>query len=83
MKNIKILVLILTLSGCAYKPVVDSRGLKGTEVAYRYTDDLETCKSIAKKILIISSRLTKRFTTITLDQLLCGYLTKWNSNTSL
>ena len=49
MKNIKILVLILTLSGCAYKPVVDSRGLKGTEVAHRYTDDLETCKSIAEE----------------------------------
>ena len=49
MKNIKILVLILTLSGCAYKPVVDSRGLKGKEVAHRYTDDLETCKSIAKE----------------------------------
>ena len=43
------MILILVLTGCAYKPVVDSRGLKGKDVAYRYNDDLETCKSLAKE----------------------------------
>ena len=40
-------LLILFLSSCTYNPIVDSRGNKGKEVAYRYSDDLETCRSIA------------------------------------
>lgn len=49
MKKITLMILIIVLTGCSYKPVVDSRGLNGKEVAHRYTDDLETCKSIAKE----------------------------------
>lgn len=49
MKKITLIILIIVLTGCSYKPVVDSRGLNGKEVAHRYTDDLETCKSIAKE----------------------------------
>jgi len=48
MKNVMILVLLLSTVACAYNPVVDSRGLKGKDVAFRYNDDLETCKAIAK-----------------------------------
>ena len=42
-----IILLILFLNSCTYTPIVDSRGNKGKEVAYRYSDDLETCRSIA------------------------------------
>ena len=49
MKNVMILVLLLSTVACAYNPVVDSRGLKGKDVAFRYNDDLETCKAIAKE----------------------------------
>ena len=49
MKKITLMILIIVLTGCSYKPVVDSRGLNGKDVAHRYTDDLETCKSIAKE----------------------------------
>ena len=35
------------LNGCAYNPIVDHRGLNGKDVAYRYNDDLETCRAIA------------------------------------
>lgn len=48
MKNVMILVLLLSTVACTYNPVVDSRGLKGKDVAFRYNDDLETCKAIAK-----------------------------------
>jgi len=37
------------LSACAYNPIVDHRGLNGKDVAYRYNDDLETCRAIALK----------------------------------
>ena len=37
------------LSACAYNPIVDHRGLNGKDVAYRYNDDLATCRSIAWK----------------------------------
>lgn len=46
---LKMLLIILLLGSCTYKPVVDHRGNKGTEVAYRYNDDLQTCKAIAKE----------------------------------
>lgn len=36
------------LTSCSYQPIVDSRGNKGKEVAYRYTDDLSSCKELAK-----------------------------------
>lgn len=49
MKKITLMILIIVLTGCSYKPVVDSRGLNGKEVAHRYNDDLETCRSIAKE----------------------------------
>ena len=40
-------LLILFLSSCTYNPIVDSRGNKGKEVSYRYSDDLQTCRAIA------------------------------------
>jgi len=40
---------MLLLTSCTYKPIVDHRGNKGQEVAYRYNDDLQTCKAIAKE----------------------------------
>ena len=49
MKNVKIIILLLALTGCAYSPVIDSRGNNGKNVAYRLTDDMQTCKSIAKQ----------------------------------
>ena len=42
-------ILCTLLSACAYVPIVDSRGHKGKEVAYRFEDDLQTCKAIAKQ----------------------------------
>ena len=81
MKKITLMILIIVLTGCSYKPVVDSRGLNGKEVAHRYNDDLETCRSIAKENT--NDFVIKRFTTITLDQLQCGYLIKWSLSTNL
>ena len=49
MKKIILIAASLLITQCAYKPVVDHRGSKGKEVAYRYNDDLETCTSLAKK----------------------------------
>jgi|TARA_R100001224_G_C3914661_1_gene113176 hypothetical protein len=47
-KTILMTMLVCTfLNACAYKPIVDHRGNKGKDVAYRYNDDLETCKAIA------------------------------------
>ena len=44
----KILIaLIFLTTSCTYTPIVDSRGNKGKEVSYRYTDDLQTCRAIA------------------------------------
>jgi len=40
-------LLILLISSCTYNPIVDSRGNKGKEVSYRYSDDLQTCRAIA------------------------------------
>ena len=45
----KLLVIMLIVTSCSYRPVVDNRGLDGKEVSYRYTDDLSTCKEIAKE----------------------------------
>ena len=44
-----VFALAIILLVCSYNPVVDHRGLKGKEVAHRYTDDLHICKGIAKK----------------------------------
>lgn len=49
LRSTAVFILAITLSACSYNPVVDHRGLKGKEVAHRYTDDLHTCKNIAKK----------------------------------
>tara|TARA_R100000005_G_scaffold75428_1_gene42642 strand:- start:535 stop:837 length:303 start_codon:yes stop_codon:yes gene_type:complete len=47
-KNVLLMtILCALLNACAYNPVVDHRGNKGKDVAYRYNDDLETCKAIA------------------------------------
>tara|TARA_R110000803_G_scaffold125005_1_gene192701 strand:- start:2783 stop:3079 length:297 start_codon:yes stop_codon:yes gene_type:complete len=46
-KLVAILIMCSTIS-CTYKPIVDHRGNKGEEVAYRYNDDLQTCKAIGK-----------------------------------
>lgn len=46
---LRLLLITLLITQCAYKPVVDHRGNNGKEVAYRYNDDLQTCKSIAKE----------------------------------
>ena len=42
-------ILATFLQGCAYNPIVDHRGLDGKNVAFRYNDDLETCRAIALK----------------------------------
>mgnify|MGYP001216337060 CR=1 FL=1 len=46
---LRILLSIMILSSCTYNPVVDHRGNNGQEVAYRYNDDLQTCRAIAKE----------------------------------
>lgn len=47
-KILSALCLIIVLSNCqSYIPITDHRGSKGKEVAYRYNDDLQTCKAIA------------------------------------
>jgi hypothetical protein len=43
------LLIISMLTSCSYQPIIDSRGNKGDEVAYRMTDDLLSCKEIAKQ----------------------------------
>lgn len=45
----KYIFLLLLIQACAYKPVIDHRGSNGKDVAYRFNDDLETCKAIAKQ----------------------------------
>ncbi len=47
-KLVAILIMCLTIS-CTYKPIVDHRGNKGKEVSFRYNDDLQTCRAIAKE----------------------------------
>ena len=59
MKKIILIISSLLLANCAYVPVADHRGSKGKEVAYRYNDDLETCTSLAKKILMILLRVQR------------------------
>ena len=46
---LKKLLVMLMITSCSYKPIVDNRGLNGKEVSYRYNDDLSTCKEIAKE----------------------------------
>ncbi len=48
MKKLKIFILLLVLTGCSYKPIIDSRGNNGKNVAHRLSDDMQTCKAIAK-----------------------------------
>lgn len=47
MRYMLIGIVCFMLSACAYSPIVDHRGLNGKDVAYRYNDDLETCRAIA------------------------------------
>ena len=49
MRYMLIGIVCSILSACAYNPIVDHRGLNGKDVAYRYNDDLETCRAIALK----------------------------------
>tara|TARA_A100001015_G_C14950454_1_gene696516 strand:- start:427 stop:726 length:300 start_codon:yes stop_codon:yes gene_type:complete len=42
-------LLLILLASCTYSPVSDSRGNQGEKVAYRFNDDLQTCRSIAKE----------------------------------
>jgi hypothetical protein len=44
---LKLLVSMLLIVSCTYTPINDSRGNKGEKVAYRFTDDLQTCRAIA------------------------------------
>ena len=49
---LKKLLVMLMITSCSYKPIVDNRGLNGKEVSYRYNDDLndlQHCKTIAKQ----------------------------------
>ena len=46
---LKKLLVMLMITSCSYKPIVDNRGLNGKEGSYRYNDDLSTCKEIAKE----------------------------------
>ena len=49
-RSLVIMSLMILLANCtSYNPVVDHRGNKGKDVAYRYNDDLQTCKAIAKE----------------------------------
>ena len=41
--------LLLLLASCIYTPISDSRGNNGKEVAYRFNDDLQTCRAIAEE----------------------------------
>jgi len=43
------ILLIIFLTSCTYRPIADSRGSNGKEVAYRFDDDLQTCRSIAEE----------------------------------
>lgn len=49
MKKILLLITLVSLVGCAYSPVIDSRGNSGKQVSYRLTDDMQTCKAIAEQ----------------------------------
>ena len=48
----KLLILLILLSSCTYKPVVDTAGRSGTfpeSQAENVTDDIILCKELAKK----------------------------------
>ena len=49
MKKALLLITLVSLAGCTYTPVIDSRGNDGKNVAYRLTDDMQTCSHIAKQ----------------------------------
>jgi hypothetical protein len=52
MKKIGYLLILISLSQCAYKPIVDSAGRSGTfdkAKAVEITNDLQHCKTIAKE----------------------------------
>ena len=47
----KIIVLLLILNGCAYKPIIDSAGRSGTfptSTAEQVTNDIQHCKMLAE-----------------------------------
>jgi hypothetical protein len=46
---LKLLVSMLLIVSCTYTPINDSRGNKGEKVAYRFNDDLQTCRAIANE----------------------------------
>ena len=50
MKNLILIIALVSLTACAAKPIIDSRGGSGNipHNAERQHDDLYTCESIAK-----------------------------------
>ena len=52
MKGIGFLLILISLSNCAYKPIVDTAGRSGTfdeAKAVELTNDLQHCKTIGKE----------------------------------
>ena len=51
MKRILLLISLIMLASCSYKPVVDTAGRSGTfneNKAHEITDDLQNCQKLAK-----------------------------------
>jgi len=61
MRYMLIGIFATLLQGCAYNPIVDHRGLDGKNVAYRYNDDLETCRAISLKHTNFINKLNTSF----------------------
>lgn len=52
MKKISLVILVMSLVGCSYNPVIDTGGRSGTfnqSKADKITDDVIMCKQLAKK----------------------------------
>jgi hypothetical protein len=52
MKGIGLLLILISLSNCAYRPLVDTAGRSGTfdeAKAVELTNDLQHCKTIGKE----------------------------------
>lgn len=42
-------LMLIILTSCTYTPISDSRGNQGEKIAFRYNDDLQTCRDIASE----------------------------------
>ena len=52
MKKTLLVIMVISLAGCAYNPIIDTGGRSGTfdqSKAEKITDDVILCKEIAKK----------------------------------